>query len=288
MTFSIVAVDPGTGDVGVAVASKFLAVGNIVPWVEAGRGAVATQALCNATFGPDGLALLAELPAPTVLEELLSNDQGQERRQVGIVDVHGGAAIHTGSGCQPWAGHRTGAGYAWQGNCLTGPEVINEMVTTFEGSDGLLVDRLFAALRAGDRAGGDRRGRQSAAIKVFRKGAGYQGLGDTVMDLRVDDDPQRMVELARLIGIHKLFFPTPGDSERLQIEGAVLAELRTFARENGHSVGDARGWAPDLRAAIDAYIGTENLEERVDLDARTIDAIALDYLRAKQSRSAKS
>ncbi len=288
MTFSIVAVDPATGDVGVAVASKFLAVGNIVPWAQAGRGAVATQALCNATFGPDGLALLADLPAATVLEELLSNDRGRERRQVGIVDSYGGAASHTGAGCQPWAGHRTGAGCACQGNCLTGPEVINEMVTTFEGSDGPLADRLFAALLAGDRAGGDRRGRQSAAIKVFRKGAGYQGLGDTVMDLRVDDDPQPMVELARLIGIHKLFFPTPGDSERLQIEGAVLAELRTFARESGHPVGDAGGWAPDLRAAIDAFIGTENLEERVDLDARTIDAIALDYLRAKQARPAKS
>ena len=284
MTFSIVAIDPRSGDVGVAVASKFLAVGNIVPWAAPGSGAVATQALCNARFGPDGLALLGGIAAPVVLERLLAADPGSERRQVGVVDARGGAASHTGSGCQPWAGHRAGAAYACQGNCLTGPEVVDEMAATFESATGPLHGRLFAALAAGNRAGGDRRGRQSAAIKVMRKAGGYQGLSDTVMDLRVDDHPEPMAELERLIGLHHLYFPTAGDSECLQLRGAVLDELKTLIRKTGRAVDDGPGWSEELRSAIDAYIGSENLEERVDLQARTIDSVALEYLRALELR----
>jgi uncharacterized Ntn-hydrolase superfamily protein len=279
MTFSIVAIDTATGDVGAAVASKFLAVGNIVPWVAADAGAVATQALCNATYGPDGLALLGHASAQDVLATLLSRDMRPERRQVGMVDARGGAASHTGSGCQPWAGHRTGAGYACQGNCLAGPQVVEAMASAFEATDGPLHMRLFAALDAGDRAGGDRRGRQSAAIKVFRKGAGYQGLGDTVLDLRVDDHAAPMAELGRLMALHALYFPT-GTPERVALEGAVLEELLAIMHRAGRSVSAGGTWSAALRSAIDDFIGNENLEERVNLDGRTIDLVALEHLRA--------
>ncbi len=278
MTFSIVAIDPATGDVGVAVASKFLAVGNIVPWVEAGKGAVATQALCNASFGPDGLALLGTTPASDVLATLLARDPGAERRQVGMVDALGGSASHTGSSCLPWAGQRTGVGYACQGNCLAGPGVIDSMVTAFESTEGLFALRVFAALEAGDRAGGDERGRQSAAIKVLRKGAGYQGLSDTVMDLRVADHPEPMAELRRLIGLHDLYFPS-GPSETVLLDGAVLEEMKVLLARAGRAVPEGSGWSTALSDAIDDFTGSENVEERVHLGERTIDVIALDHLR---------
>ncbi|MDB5542022.1 MAG: major pilin protein FimA [Devosia sp.] len=278
MTFSIVAIDIATGEVGAAVASKFLAVGNIVPWVEAGRGAVATQALCNASFGPEGLALLGGTPAEEVLATLLGRDARPDRRQIGMVDARGGAASHTGSGCQPWAGHRSGPGYACQGNCLAGPQVIEAMAAAYEASTGPLHARLLAALSAGDQSGGDRRGRPSAAIKVKRKGAGYQGLGDTALDLRVDDHPAPLVEMVRLFALHDLYFPT-GIQERLRLEGAVLAEFTTIMRKSGWPAPETSGWSPAMSAAIDAFTGNENLEERVDLEARTIDRVALEHLR---------
>lgn len=277
MTFSIAAVDPKTGDTGVAVASKFLAVGNIVPWVEAGVGAIATQALANGRFGSDGLKLLGSADAQQVLDTLLAADSGRERRQVGIVDAKGNAASHTGSGCQGWAGHRTGAGFAAQGNCLAGEPVVTAMACAFEGSPGPLYQRMFAALAAGDAAGGDRRGRQSVAIKVLRKGAGYQGLCDIVMDLRVDDAPDPFGELRRLMDLHQLYFFT-GDCERLVLEGAVLESLRALLQKAGHADTFAPGWSPDLGKAFDAFIGCENLEERFDLKTRSIDKKALDHL----------
>lgn len=173
-TFSIVAFDQGTGDLGIAVASKFLAVGAVVPWARAGVGAIATQSYANVSYGPRGLELLATgAPAAEVLRNLVENDGGRERRQVGIVDARGGAATFTGTDCHAWAGGQTGVGYAAQGNLLTGPEVIQAMVTTFEQTRGSLAERLLAALAAGDTAGGDRRGRQSAALLVVRGKGGY-------------------------------------------------------------------------------------------------------------------
>lgn len=278
MTFSIVAIVPQTGDVGVAVASKFLAVGSIVPWVAAGQGAVATQALANTTFGPDGLARLGQSSAADVLPELLARDDRADRRQVGMVGADGVVASHTGAGCQPWAGHRLGDGFACQGNCLAGPQVIDAMVAAYEASSGPLAQRLFSALAAGDQAGGDRRGRQSAAIKIMRKGAGYQGLGDTVLDLRVDDHVAPITELARLMELHELYFPA-GPTERLPLAGAVLDELRSMLRRAGWSAPAGANWDPDLHAALEAFAGNENLEERIDLDRRTIDRIALEHLR---------
>ena len=277
MTFSIAAIDPQTGDTGVAVASKFLAVGSIVPWLEAGVGAIATQALCNATYGPEGLKLLGGTDAKGALDRLLAADPGRDRRQVGIVDGRGLAASHTGSGCHGWAGHRTGAGYAAQGNCLAGEAVVAAMAGAFETTPGPLYQRLFAAITAGDGAGGDRRGRQSVAIKVLRKGAGYQGLSDTVVDLRVDDAVDPFGELRRLIDLHQLYFFT-GDCERLVLENGVLAALRAMMKKAGHKDDFGPEWSAGLGQAIDAFIGNENLEERFDLMSRTIDKLALEHL----------
>jgi uncharacterized Ntn-hydrolase superfamily protein len=277
MTFSIAAVDPETGDTGVAVASKFLAVGGLVPWLEAGVGAIATQALCNATFGPDGLKLLGAMDAKAVMDRLIAADSGRDRRQVGIVDAQGHAASHTGTGCQGWAGHRIGAGYAAQGNCLAGEDVVAAMASAFETTAGPLYARLFAAIAAGDAVGGDARGRQSVAIKVLRKGAGYQGLSDTVMDLRVDDAPDPLTELQRLMGLHQLYFFT-GDCARLALDGGVLDALRSILKKCGQADDFGPGWSVELGQAIDAFIGRENLEERFDLKSRTIDRLALDHL----------
>lgn len=277
MTFSVAAFDPKTGDAGVVVASKFLAVGNIVPWVEAGVGAVATQALCNARFGPDGLKLMAGMDAKKALDTLIVADSGRDRRQVGLVDAKGNAASHTGAGCLGWAGHRTGAGYAAQGNCLAGEAVVAAMAAAFETTDGPLYQKLFAAIIAGDAAGGDRRGRQSVALKVLRKGAGYQGLSDTVVDLRVDDAPDPFAELRRLMDLHRLYFFT-GDCARLALEGEVLATVRALMTRAGHADTFGTGWSTGLGQAIDAFIGNENLEERFDLKSRSIDQLALDHL----------
>lgn len=278
MTFSIAAVDRKTGDVGVAVASKFLAVGNLVPWIDAGVGAVATQALCNARYGSEGLKLLAHAAAEDVLERLLAADAGRGRRQVGIVDMKGNAAGHTGTGCIGWAGHKTGPGFACQGNCLAGEAVVAAMARAFEASTGPFYQRLFAALAAGDAAGGDKRGRQSAAIKVLRKDAGYQGLSDTVMDLRVDDAPDPMAEMRRLMDLHELYFFT-GDCPRLVLDGEVLDTLRAILRKAGRVDDFPPGWSAELGLAIDNFIGCENLEERFDLKTRSIDQRALDHLR---------
>ena len=179
MTFSIVACDVDAGQLGVAVASKFLAVGAVVPWLECEVGAIATQALANTRYGPHGLAHLRDgASAREALDALLAADAGRDDRQAGIVDARGRGATHTGLSCMPWAGGRAGPGYAVQGNILTGPDVIDAMAESFEASDGELADRLLLALAAGDAAGGDRRGRQSAALSVVAPGGGYGGNDD--------------------------------------------------------------------------------------------------------------
>ncbi|MGH2673741.1 MAG: DUF1028 domain-containing protein, partial [Actinomycetota bacterium] len=190
MTFSIVAADLDAGDWGVAVASKFLAVGAVVPYARAGVGAVATQAWANTDFGPEGLDLMAAgSPAPEVLAQLIHGDEGRADRQAGIVDGQGLPATFTGQDCLEWAGGMTGPGFACQGNILVGEEVVAAMGDAFAGTTGDLVDRLLAALLAGDEAGGDRRGRQSAALLVVREGGGYEGRSDRYVDVRVDEHP---------------------------------------------------------------------------------------------------
>ena len=202
-TFSIVAADPQAGEVGVAVASRFFAVGTVVPHARAGVGAVATQANANTTFGPRGLDLLARgLTPEETVRVLLRADTGANDRQVGVVRASGESATHTGPGCNPWAGGRNGPGYAIQGNILAGEKVVAAMERAFLASKGRpLAERLLAALKAGDDAGGDSRGRQSAAVLVCRERAGYNGFTDRAVDIRVDDHADPFAEIARLLAL---------------------------------------------------------------------------------------
>jgi len=202
-TFSIAAADPGAGEVGVAVASRFFAVGAVVPWARAGVGAVATQANANTTFGPRGLELLSlGLTPEETVKVLLRTDSGNNARQVGIVSAAGDSATYSGPGCTPWAGGRKGPSYAVQGNILAVENVVVAMESAFLASKGKpLAERLFAALMAGDAAGGDSRGKQSAAILVCRAKAGFNGFTDRAVDIRVDDGPEPFVEIGRLLGL---------------------------------------------------------------------------------------
>jgi uncharacterized Ntn-hydrolase superfamily protein len=209
-TFSIVAYDPNTQELGIAVQSKVVSVGSVVTWAEAGIGAIATQSYANTSYGPDGLSLLEKgLDPNEVITKLTQADKDAQLRQIGIVDANGRVANFTGSGCNSWAGDRMGKCYTVQGNILTGPEVVDEMARAFEAAQGELGARLIAALKAGQAAGGDKRGRQSAALLVVHEGWGYGGYNDRYRDIRVDDHPEPIKELARIYEIHKQVFPKP-------------------------------------------------------------------------------
>ena len=210
-TFSIVAFDPLTQELGIAVQSKFFGVGSVVPWAKAGVGAIATQSYANVTYGPNGLSHLESgLEAAAVIEKLTSEDAQSATRQVAVVDAHGGAASYTGEACHSWAGHVVGQHYAIQGNLLAGQKVVEAMDRAFRQTRGQpkrsLADALMAALAAGQAAGGDKRGRQSAALLVVREGGGYAGSNDRFIDLRVEDHPKPIDELQRLLYMHKVFY----------------------------------------------------------------------------------
>ncbi|WP_412028377.1 DUF1028 domain-containing protein [Deinococcus yunweiensis] len=278
MTFSIVARDPQTGDVGVAVASKFLAVGALVPWVRAGAGAVATQSYVNPTFGPDGLTLFQSgLSAPEVSAQFQHDDPGITQRQYGLVDAAGHSATYTGPECHAWAGGVARPDVAIQGNILTGPEVVDAMLAAWEASAGrALPARLLRALRAGDDAGGDRRGRQSAALRCAGPGRGYGGLSDDWVDLRVDDHQQPCHELARLLDIHDLLFGRPAQTRPLTAD--ELTWLRGLLVRRGHASHLPDGpWDAATEQAAWALYGTENLEERW-VPGGHVDPVALAYL----------
>ncbi len=278
-TFSIVATD-GV-DWGVAVASKFLAVGSAVPAARAEVGAIATQAMANTSYKQLGLDLLeAGRPASEVVEVLTGDDEGREHRQLGVVDRHGGAATYTGSRCFEWAGGRTGKGCACQGNILTGPEVVDALLTVFESSTGELVDRLMGALAAGDLAGGDRRGRQSAAILVVRRHAGYGGFDDQMVDLRVDDHLEPIPELSRLLGLWKLYFEKASSESLLPVDDALVARLRSALERAGRLPEGAD--LDELWLAFEAWVSEENLEERL-ASHETIDPLVLAKLEALPS-----
>ncbi len=201
-TFSICALDPEKKEWGIAVASKYLAVGAVVPWAKADVGAVATQSYVNVSYGPKGLELLAQgKRAKDVIEALTAADDQKELRQVGVVDAQGEAATFSGTKCNAWAGGKTGKHYACQGNLLTGPEVVEEMAKAFEASKGPLAWRLMAAMEAGEKAGGDKRGKQSAAILVVRDKGGPAGFNDRFIDFRVDDHKDPIPELARILAL---------------------------------------------------------------------------------------
>jgi uncharacterized Ntn-hydrolase superfamily protein len=271
-TYSIVACDLEAGQWGVAVQSKFLAVGAVVPWAEPHVGAVATQAYANPTYGPEGLRLLREgLSAEDAVAGLTEADEGRDQRQLGIVDAQGRAATFTGSACSEWAGGRTGTRYAAQGNILVSGETVDALAETFESRAGApLAERLLECLAAAQAAGGDRRGQQSAAVLVVEQGAGYASLTDTLVDLRVDDDPAPIEELRRLYGIHQELFGRTPRAEWIDVDDELAAELRMHLARLGYD--------HELAEAFARWSGSENLEERVDGIDR-IDPVVLRALR---------
>jgi uncharacterized Ntn-hydrolase superfamily protein len=266
-TYSIVACDLEAKRWGVAVQSKFLAVGSVVPWAEPEVGAIATQAYANPRYGPNGLALLREgLSASDVVERLTSEDDGHDHRQLGVVDGRGASASWTGRHCNDWAGHRTGPGYAAQGNILVGEETVAALATTFEAYPQLpLAPRLIECLAAAQAAGGDRRGQQSASLLVVQKDGGYAGLSDVLVDLRVDDHERPIPELRRIYGLHDRLFGLSPRESWLPLEGALRAEVDERLARLGYD-------------SLDGWAGVENLEERVDGED-AIDPVVLAALR---------
>jgi uncharacterized Ntn-hydrolase superfamily protein len=274
MTFSIAARSSDGETWGVAVASKFLAVGSVVPAAVAGIGAIATQADANVAYKGLALAHLDEgATAEVALQRLLEDDDGREHRQVGIVDVDGNAATHTGSDCFAWAGGIADTGVAIQGNILTGPEVVEAMKASWDSTheEPDLARRLLAALVAGDLAGGDSRGRQSAALLVVREGAGYGGRDDVAVDLRVDDHERPCDELGRLLDLNDLYLTASRDDEKVAVTPELQTELDDRAGKLGHP-------------GFMAWVGTENFEMRVspaDEARRWVDQKVLDLLRSR-------
>ena len=274
MTYSIAAADPAAGEVGVAVQSKFLAVGAIVPWAAADAGAVATQALADVTIGPRGLALLRDGVAPVdCVETLLAGDALRQQRQFGLVAGDRRAASFTGAECFDHASSIVGDGFAAQGNILAGRAVVEGLAAGFQETAGRpLADRLLRALERAQEGGGDRRGQESAALLVVRPGGGYGGNHDRMLDLRADDHATPIAELRRLLALHRLYFDRPDAADALPIEGALRDELQAMLVR--------RGFDPDanFRDALFGYFGWENLEERW-LDAHRLDPAVLAYIR---------
>ena len=267
MTFSIVARSADGESWGVAVASKFLAVGSVVPAAVAGIGAVATQADANVAWKGEALSLLDEGATATVAgDRLVDDDERPSHRQVGLVDGEGGAAAHTGDDCLPWAGDLVAPGVSLQGNVLVGPEVLEAMQRSWDATQDEpdLARRLLAALQAGDAAGGDRRGRQSAALLVVRDGAGYAGGDDVAVDLRVDDHDEPCVELGRLLDLNHLYLTASTEEEKVPLDRDLRAEVERRAGSLGHG-------------SFEAWVGSENYEMRVGAD--WVDVLVLQALR---------
>jgi uncharacterized Ntn-hydrolase superfamily protein len=271
-TYSIVACDLAAGQWGVAVQSRFLAVGSVVPWAEPNVGAIATQAYANPRYGPDGLTLLRDgRTAAEVVEALTSSDEGRAERQVGVVDGQGRAATFTGEACHDWAGGRTGDCYAAQGNILVSPATVDALATTFESNAHLdLAERLVECLAAAQAAGGDRRGQQSASLLIVQKDEGYAKLSDTVVDLRVDDHERPIAELRRLFSLHQELFGATPEEDWVEVDDALANELR-------HRLGSL-GYTDELEKAFADWAGTANLEERID-GVTKLDPIVLEALR---------
>ena len=266
-TYSICACDLDAGQWGVATQSKFLAVGSVVPWAAPHVGAIATQSYANPRYGPAGLELLREgLSAEEVVERLTAADGDRAQRQLGVVDGEGRAATFTGDECHAWAGGRTGSGFAAQGNILVSGATVDALAETFEVTGGRpLAERLLDCLDAAEAAGGDSRGRQSAALLVVERDAGYASLSDTLVDLRVDDHPDPLVELRRIHRLHDLLFDRTPRQDWIPVDDALRTELAERL---------ARAGQPSLAA----WAGVENLEERVEGDD-AIDPVVLERLR---------
>jgi uncharacterized Ntn-hydrolase superfamily protein len=272
-TYSIVACDLDAQQWGVSVQSKFLSVGSVVPWAEPHVGAIATQAYANPRYGPNGLQLLREgLSAQEVVDELTSEDEGRDHRQLGVVDGQGRAASYTGSECMDWAGGRTGDGYAAQGNILVNKETVDAMAESFESSSGPLAVRLIDCLAAAQQAGGDSRGQQSSALLVVERDGGYARMSDTVVELRVEDHELPIEELRRIYKLHDEIFGKTPRRLWVDVDDALAAELRNRLAKLGYE--------EELEEAFTKWTGKENLEERVD-GIEQIDPVVLEALRSR-------
>jgi uncharacterized Ntn-hydrolase superfamily protein len=281
-TFSIVACDLRAQAWGIAVASRFPAVGAVVPWARARAGAVATQAMANTSYGPTGVEMMAGgASAETTLAKLLSADNEREHRQVGVVDAKGRAATFTGKFCSEWAGGLTGPTYAVQGNILAGAQVIHKMENAYLESKSELPERLFAALAAGSRAGGDRRGRQSAALLVVKQKGGYGGFNDRWVDYRVDDHLNPIARLGELLEMHWLYFGKSPKADRVKLDGKVVRDIQKIMKALGYYTPTDGNYDDATRAAFRAFIANENFEARANPDAGWIDGPVLEYLMKK-------
>jgi uncharacterized Ntn-hydrolase superfamily protein len=278
MTFSIVGYDPQEKEWGIAVQSKFLGVGAVVPWAKAGVGAVATQSYANTSFGPEGLRLMEEgKSAEEALHALLDKDLGREQRQVGFVDAKGNAATYTGKECYDWAGGVTGPYFAAQGNILVDENTVKAMAETFQKTEGSLAERLLTALQAGQNAGGDSRGQQSAALLVVKDRGGYGGFNDRYIDLRVEDHEEPIKELTRIYQLQQLYFAPSKPENVIPIEGSTLEELTTHLQRLGY----LNEKITEIPEALTTYIHTENFEER-EQKAGFIDLEVLEYMKKQK------
>ncbi len=288
-TFSIAAVDRDSGEVGVAVASRFLAVGAVVPWARAGAGAIVTQAMANMADGPRGLDMLAQgLSAEETLAKLTHDDPELEHGQIAVVDLGGGSAAHTGGMCMPWAGHRGGLGYTCQGNILSGPGVVDATADAFETSSGSLPERMLSAIRAGEAIGGDSRGRQSAALYVAKDGGSFGGHLDRFIDLRVDDHPDPLPELGRLLELHRWTFGSGGRPALVRLQGNVVREVQRALKTLGYYGGElTSAYDAETSAAMQSFCNVENMEERLaasrDKGPEWIDREIVNLLRSRAS-----
>jgi len=284
-TFSIVALDRQTGEIGIAVASKFLAVGAVVPWAQAGVGGIATQAWANLSYGPEGLRLLSGgTPADEVVKRLVEPDEHRQQRQMGVVDAQGRSAAWTGQECFNWAGHRSGDGFTCQGNILAGPQVVEAMAETFQRTAGPLPERLVAVLEAGQGQGGDSRGQQSAALYVVKEKGSYGGYLDRYIDLRVDDHPTPIVELRKLLDLHRLYFATT-ERALTRLAGNVVRELQEILTRVGFYQGTITTEYDDAtKEAFRRFCGVENFEERWRDDDQ-VDREILNYMRRRYGKA---
>jgi uncharacterized Ntn-hydrolase superfamily protein len=271
-TYSIASCDVEAGRWGVATQSKFLAVGSVVPWAEPHVGAIATQAYANPRYGPEGLGLLREgLSAQEVVDRLTGGDDGRDHRQLGVVDGKGGSATFTGTECLDWAGGIAGPGFAAQGNILVSQDTVEALAAAWAAGEGRpLPLRLVECLAAAQAAGGDRRGQQSAALLVVERDGGYAGLSDVLVDLRVDDHPDPIVELGRLLDMHERLFGKTPRTAWLAVDDALAGELRERLA--------ALGYEGALDDALFRWAGNENLEERLD-GVERVDPVLVDELR---------
>ena len=286
-TFSIVAFDFKNGDIGVAVQSKFPAVGAVVPWAKAKVGAIATQAWCNTAYGPTGLKMLeANLSAQETLRKLLADDTNPQVRQFAVVDAKGQVAAHTGTECFEWAGHITGKGYSCQGNILAGAKVVESMARAYEETSGDLIDRLVQVLSAGQAAGGDRRGQQSAALLVVREKGGYEGFTDRYVDLRVDDHPTPIEELKRVLRVYDMtILSREAPKNLLTIDHDIAVVLQKNLMKLGMYKGEITGVLDDAtNKALHEFVNINNFENRMHEQGWIWKSI-LDYMGELASRA---